>query len=221
MKDIFRNYLNTFVRVRDFGAENPVDFKPDTAAGQNMAAVAAAVDALEQAGAAQASGAASQTTMGKSLALADIRAGVRAINKTARAIAVDDPPVAELFRMPAGNNEQTLLAAARAFITNATPMQAQFVAFGLPATFLTDLQDDIDEYDAAVAARDAATDAQIAATASIETAVHNGLDALRRLRAIVQNIYHDNPAKLAAWTSASHVERPAKKKATQPVTPTP
>lgn len=221
MDDVSRSFLNTFTRVRDFGAENAADFKAGTPGGDNMAAVGAAVDAMESAGAAQASGAASQMTMGKSLALAAIRSRLRAIRRTARAIAVDDPPVAELFRMPAGSNEQVWLAAARAFIANATPIQAQFVAYGMRASFLTDLQSDIDEYDAAVAARDAATDAQIAATASIETAVHNGLDALRRLRGIVRNIYDNNPAKLAAWISASHVERAVKKKATQPAKPTP
>lgn len=92
MKDVFRNYFHAFVRVRDFGAENPADFKVGTPGGDNTAAVGAAVDAMESAGAAQASGAASQMTMGKSLALA-----------------VDDPPGAELFRMPAGSNAQAVL----------------------------------------------------------------------------------------------------------------
>ncbi|MGI8789153.1 MAG: hypothetical protein ACR2HG_15550 [Pyrinomonadaceae bacterium] len=35
---------------------------------------------------------------------------------------------------------------------------------------------------------------------------------LRRLKEILLNKYRDNPTKLAAWTSASHVERAAKKK---------
>ncbi len=53
---------------------------------------------------------------------------------------------------------------------------------------------------------------KVAATDSIGSAVQIGLEALQRLRAIVTNKYRDNPAKLAAWTSACHVERAAKKK---------
>jgi hypothetical protein len=65
---------------------------------------------MEQSGAAQASGASGQMTMQKGLAIAQLREDLRAINRTARTLAVDDSAVGELFRMPNGSSEQNLLA---------------------------------------------------------------------------------------------------------------
>ena len=220
MDDESRNYYNTFVRVRDFGDENVADFKAGTEGANNFGITAAQVKILEQSGAKQISGVSVQTTRHKSITIAEIRADIRTINKTARSLAVDNPAIADLFRMPAGNNEQTLLAAARAFLTNATPLEAQFIAFDMPVDFLTDLQNDIAEFEQSLTEQSSAIDGRVSATAAIGNAVKTGLDALRRLRAIVTNKYRDNPAKLAAWTSASHVTRPPKKKK-EKKTPTP
>ena len=219
MNDLERNYYNAFVGVRDFGAENAADFKAGSAGANNFAAVGAAADEMEQSGAVQTSGASSQMTAQKGLATAELREDLRAINRTARALAVDDADLGALFRMPSGNNEQNLLAAARAFLTGATPLKDRFVEFGLPDDFLEDLQADINHFEQAVSSKGASTGEKVSATASIGDAVQNGLEALRRLRAIVPNKYRDNPAKLAAWTSASHVERAAKKKPETSVKP--
>ena len=62
-------------------------------------------------------------------------------------------------------------------------------------------------------------DQRVAATAQIGESIRRGMIALRILDAVMQNLYAAFPGKLAAWQSASHVERPAKKKA--PPTPTP
>lgn len=218
MQDKERNYYNAFVRVRDFGVENAIDFPVGSAGATNFALVAAATDAMEQSGATQVSGTASQMVTQKDIAVADLRAELRAINRTARALAVDNPGIGDLFRMPHGSSEQDLLVAAMAFVTNATPLAAQFVAFGLPANFLVDLQADITAFAAAVTDKGTAINEKVSATTAIGTAVKNGLEGLRRLRAIVKNIYRDNPGRLAAWASASHVERPPKKK---PLPPTP
>ncbi len=219
MNDLERNYYNAFVGVRDFGADNAADFKAGSAGANNFAAVGAAATEMEQSGAVQASGASGQMTMQKGLAIAQLREDLRAINRTARALAVDDADIGALFRMPSGNNEQNLLAVARSFLTGATPLKDRFVEFGLPDDFLEDLQADINAFEQAVSGKGASTGEKISATASIGDAVQNGLEALRRLRAVVPNKYRDNPTKLAAWTSASHVERAAKKKAETPPKP--
>lgn len=212
MNDLERNYYNAFVGVRDFGADNATDFKAGSAGANNFAAVGAAALEMEQSGAVQASGAGGQMTMQKGLAIAQLREDLQAINRTARALAVDDSAVGELFRMPNGNNEQNLLAAARSFLTGATPLKDRFVEYGLPADFIEDLQADIADFEQSVTEKGTTSGEKVSATASIGDAVKNGLEALRRLRAIVPNKYRDNPTKLAAWTSASHVERAAKKK---------
>ncbi len=178
MNDLERNYYNAFVSVRDFGAENAVDFPAGSAGANNFAAVSAVADEMEQSGAVQTSGASSQMTAQKGLATVELREDLRAINRTARALAVDNTDLGVLFRMPSGNNEQTLLAAARAFLTGATPLKNRFVEFGLPDDFLEDLQADITHFEQAVSSKGASTGEKVSATASIGDAVKNGLEAL-------------------------------------------
>lgn len=207
MNDQERNYYNTFVRVRDFGLENAGDFPPDSAAAENFALFASGVAEIESLGALQVSGAPAQAVMDKEIALAELRAEMRAINSTARALAVDTPGIGELFRTPHSNNEQQILAAARAFHDNAGTFSAQFINCGLSKNFLLNLETAITNYSLAVSRKNEALDERVGATANLGAIVKNLLKALRRLRGIIPNIYRDRPAKLAGWMSASHVER--------------
>jgi len=72
----------------------------------------------------------------------------------------------------------------------------------------------IDDLKARILAVEQATDAQeraesarIKATADLAAAIERGLSDVRELDAIVRNTYAGNAAELAAWESASHVER--------------
>jgi hypothetical protein len=65
----------------------------------------------------------------------------------------------------------------------------------------------------------------VTATAAIDELIERGLRIARRLDAIIRNKFRDDPARLAAWTSAHHVERAARRKqekqpAPPPVAPT-
>jgi hypothetical protein len=66
-----------------------------------------------------------------------------------------------------------------------------------------------------------ATADQIAATAETAAFIREGMIAKRVLDGIVRNRYADDPGKLAAWLSASHVEKAPKSPppATPPSTP--
>lgn len=211
MTDLERNYFNSFVRVRDFGTANDNVIRDFAAAVANFAAVAAGIDAIEASGGVQSSGAIGQGVVEKDFTLANIRTWMRRMNRTSRAMAVDDPAVAELFRMPHGNNEQQWVSAARAFVTNATPIQQQFIDYGMPADFLARLQAEIEAYEQAVTQKNTAFDERVGATANIGATVKETLKAVRRLRGIVPNIFTGNAAKLAEWKSASHVEQLPKK----------
>lgn len=57
----------------------------------------------------------------------------------------------------------------------------------------------------------------VAATADTSAKVREGMVIVRVLDGIVRNVYGNDPGKLAAWISASHVEKSPKKKA--PPTP--
>lgn len=93
--------------------------------------------------------------------------------------------------------------------------------YGLRPTFRNELN-------AAIAAADAAADSAVshvgqraAATGGLFDAARRGMSLSRKLNSIVQIRYADDPAKLAAWTVASHLERlPRRAAATNP-TPTP
>jgi hypothetical protein len=64
---------------------------------------------------------------------------------------------------------------------------------------------------------------RIASTANVGEAAEEGLAAVRELDAIVRNTYPDNEAELAAWESASHVERAPRRAEEEvpPATPAP
>ena len=61
-----------------------------------------------------------------------------------------------------------------------------------------------------------AVDERVATTALIGESIRRGMIALRILDAVMRNIYATQPGKLAAWLSASHVERAPKKKVPTP-----
>ncbi|MBK9216198.1 MAG: hypothetical protein IPM59_11485 [Chloracidobacterium sp.] len=57
---------------------------------------------------------------------------------------------------------------------------------------------------------------RVAATADTSAKIREGMIKVRILDGIVRNVYANDPGKLAAWISASHVEKAPKKQ-----TPTP
>jgi hypothetical protein len=61
-----------------------------------------------------------------------------------------------------------------------------------------------------------AVDERVAATALIGESIRRGMISLRICDAVMRNNYFDQPGKLAAWLSASHVERAPKKAAPTP-----
>ncbi|MGI8467180.1 MAG: hypothetical protein ACR2N3_01885 [Pyrinomonadaceae bacterium] len=125
--------------------------------------------------------------------------------------------ISELFRMPRNMTDQNL-AAANAFIAAMSPYEDAFIEYDLPADFLSDLTDDITAFQQSMNAPSSARDTHVAATAEIGAVVRRGMQAVRILDGVVKNKYRDNVGKLAAWTTASHVEKPAQKK--EPVKPT-
>lgn len=61
----------------------------------------------------------------------------------------------------------------------------------------------------------------VEATAAIDKLIEGGMTAVRELDPIVRNIFANEPAKLAAWLSASHVERAPRRKTQAQHPPTP
>ena len=92
-------------------------------------------------------------------------------------------------------------------------MQAQLTAYGLPSDFAAQLNAKITAFEASLTAQNTGRDSQVEATAAIEDEIAEALNDVREVDGIVRNVFFDQPAKLAAWESARHIEsRPHKKK---------
>ena len=92
-----------------------------------------------------------------------------------------------LFRSPRGNGDQAVLNAARAFARDAAPLATEFIGHDMPEKFLEDLHEAIKDFEEAIRDREAGKGTNVAARTAIDTAMEEGLDAVRRLDAIVPN----------------------------------
>jgi hypothetical protein len=220
MRDAQRRTSEMVLRMRAFGQERTANFPAQSYGAQLFAELNDIAAELMQHAKTQTSkrSAARQGTTSKSAALAAIIEDVEAMSRTARAIAITNPGVAELFRLPRGSNAQVWLSTAHAFATDAVAYKDEFIKFGLPADFIEDLTADIAAYEAAETEQSHSTGAHVAATQAIDTVLERALTLKRQLDAVVRNTYRNDPAALAAWLSATHIERPPKRrqKATKP-----
>jgi len=213
MKDSQVRQLDRGERVREFASAHNADFPAASRGAVVIAALESAITQIEKQAAAQdaANLDRQEATEQKQAAIKTLLAQMRAINSTARSIDKLFPGIADQFKMVRGNNDQATLNRARAFITEATPIQDRFTDRGLPATFLTDLQTAIDAVEEADNHQSAALAAQTAATAGVAAALKELRAAVHEFEAIARNTYRNDPATLAALKSASRVEAAPKK----------
>ena len=129
---------------------------------------------------------------------------MESVSRTARSMKRSNPGAAEKFRLPSKMDGETWLATANAFAMEAVPLEEEFVRRGMAPDFVDDLKGRILAFKQAV---DGQAAEKVAATTALAKAAEQGLATVRELDAIVRNIYAGNEAELAAWMSASHVER--------------
>jgi hypothetical protein len=132
-----------------------------------------------------------------------------AIYQTAHVTAFIRPELEDKFRSPRGINDQALLTLARTYGNDAFPLKAEFVKRGLGADFINELAEAAQGFEAALNERTQGRGKHVAATAGIDRLIDCGLQIVRVLRVLVLNAYAADPAKLALWESASHVEKPS------------
>ncbi|HEX8070422.1 MAG TPA: hypothetical protein VF546_10755 [Pyrinomonadaceae bacterium] len=218
MKDTERRIIEMLVRVREFCRMHVAAFAAGTRAGELFAELDDIVAELERHTEAQAThrSAGAQGTSNKEAARKALRALLEAISHTARAMDIDTPGLAARFRLPRGNNDQLLLSVARAFAAAAEPLKRDFIRYDLPADFLDKLNAQIEAFEKAIADQNRSNEARVAATQAINTVIERGLAVVRQLDAIVRNKFRADPATIAAWASASHVERAPRTKKQAP-----
>jgi hypothetical protein len=215
---------STYMRVQGFGEAHVNDFAANSLGKQLFASLATIVSEINEQAASEVSGIgdAREGTSTRRQAREELRADLEAIGRTARAMSADVPGLDDKFRVPRNQNDQHLLAAARAFAIDAAPLKAQFIAHELPADFLEDLNADIAALEAAIVNQASGRGSHVSARAAIDDAIERADEVVRKLDAIVKNKYANNAPVLAAWLSASHTERaPRRRKGGSPLPPSP
>jgi hypothetical protein len=219
MKDDETRCFEMFQRVNGFAADESARFASLSYVTSLFDELQGIVTDLQAHAGMQAAGLASahQSTQNKAAGRAELLRDLSAISRTARSI----PGAEEKFRFSYNLKDQDLLIVARTFQAEALPLKAEFLKRGIRVDFLEDLAADTAAFEQALSNRSEQKRSHVGATASIDDLIEGGMTRVRELDAVMRNLFADDPGKLAAWLSASHVERaPRRAKSTPTPAPT-
>jgi hypothetical protein len=196
-------------RVAQFGEDHPLD-PPNPAAAAEYTGVNEAIADVEAMAENQASGSGTKAgAVDQRLAVVD--GLLNLMSSLSKAAKVLDktiyPDVASKMLMGKFNSFEQLLAQANVFHSTLAPIEAQFIALGAPATVAADLQGMINALQGAGDLKFTGLDLQIGGTAGLKHAVGEGLQHVRKLDAILSQVYRNNPVVLAQWKAARRTER--------------
>ena len=194
-----------FGRVVAFGKVNAADFEPDSEGALRFAALTRITHEAEIAAAGHGAGLATA----KRKVFDSLRADMRNVARSARAIARREPGFADKFRVPNSSGHTQLMTAVDAMLVELywPDIAAKFIAHELPVDFvqrladgrraLAEAQDDLERDDAE----------SIARTAAFKRLIREGMDEVAYLDAIVRNKYHGKLGHLQVWRRARRPER--------------
>ena len=210
MRTIERRQYEMLDRLDNFGDAHIDEFADTSFARVQFAAVATAVTQLRSYAISKmsAEGEGMSTKLMAREALLD---RLKAMELTARAIALDTPGLEDKFHLPVRLPDQAMLTAARLFARDAEPLTAQFIGHSTP-TFLAELKGLIEQFERAIHEQNAGKDEHVMARVSIKTALSSGIAAARKLDAIVSNQLHGDEATMAVWKRDRRIEYPGKAK---------
>ncbi len=150
---------------------------------------------------------------------ADLKDYLRYVNRTGRLLDAQHPGIAGVFRLPRSGSSAQLLASAAAIEAAATDLEAEFVACGMPASFLTEMADLIDAFRDATQLKHEGKILRGGSTADLKAKAAAGIKAAKELDTCVRNHFRGNEEALAAWTIARRIEGLSRKTTTPPATP--
>jgi hypothetical protein len=208
MNAMERRQYEMLVRVRDFGGTYGHLFPISTVAGENFAAVDAAIRELDAQDLRHMAASVSSRAQRKDAARQALLTRLQAISQTARVLPEDEAGVVRQFVVPTPATDQTLLTTGRKFVQDAEAFGSQFIAHGMPVTFLTDLNVLVEGFEAALRDRGLGREARRAARASTEAAVSSGIAAVRSVNAIVTNHLADDPVTTSVWNRERRIVYP-------------
>jgi len=129
------------------------------------------------------------------------------------------PGLAEVFVLPKSQGYPALLDTTAVMIERATPLEAEFVARGLKATFLADIAALVTAFNAGTDGKVDGLLTQVGGTSAMRHLAQRGMDAADELDAIIRAHFRDDPVKLDVWTHARHVQVAPESDPEEPETP--
>ncbi len=216
MNDRDQRRYDRLPRVQTFGRENAADFTPASKAKTLFANVDKRITDLDEAKAGQQPARVSKETLLDALVL-----DFKNISRTARAIALTENGFASPYRIPDNPSESAITTHADALLllledqatdsaavkTAKAALRTKFIAYELPADFVADLRADREAIRTANQHNQGETQEGVENTEAIGQILGLAANDVQELDTIMRNKYARNPAKLAAWESASRVER--------------
>ncbi len=130
----------------------------------------------------------------------------------ATAMATDIEGLENKFRMPRSRSRRNVIAAAKVFSVDAQAFKDDFVNYGLPATFIEDLLAKADSLEQTLAEQSSATETRVGAGSELDNELKEISALIRQIDPIIKMVYRNDPANLAAWTFANHIQRFGKSK---------
>jgi hypothetical protein len=223
MNDTETRRYEMFINVREFETPHQPRFPLGSLAHDLFARLRTLIAEIETHDSALSSGKRTVSQGGRTKAVArdELQRRLEAMSRTARSIAINNPGLENKFRAPRKLKDQELLSTARSFATDAAPLQTDFIQRGLTDSFLQDLAADIADFEQAINRTIQGRETHVAANAAIDDLIAEGTSIVRELDTIMRNIFADEPAALAAWLSASHVERAPRSGGKQSAPPAP
>lgn len=214
-----RARLDTFRRGQKFGQEYQSRFPGAAQSAPAFEALSTIIGTLEtNASTTVASARAGRDSM--RAARQELTRQLNGIARMARVIARTTPGFDGRFGRPRLINNAVVMATAQAFLRDAEPVAATFVAQGLPADFLATLQSGIAEFEAAMGVRNANRLARASAHAGIREAIRQGRAAMARIDVLVRYHCLEDAEVMAAWERARRIDGQPQAKA-RAVTPDP
>jgi len=152
MRDDNTRCNEMFLRVNQLGADEASSYAANAFITELFNSLSTIISEIETHANAQASGltSARQSTRSKEAARVELECDLNAITRTARSMYVTMPGLEQKFRSARDLKDQDLLTTARIFAADAQPLKAEFIKRGLPASFLDDLNDDIEAFEEAL-----------------------------------------------------------------------
>ncbi|MDQ3821509.1 MAG: hypothetical protein M3362_28045 [Acidobacteriota bacterium] len=148
MDDLTTRKYEAFLRVRELGNTYKNSIPAGNVAADLLDRLDTIIEEMRTHASTQASKMSTALQGGKNKrdGREELQRRLASMTQTAKSMDFTTPGVAEKFRAPRKLKDQDLITIARSFAADAVPLKSDFIKRGLPATFLEDLNREIEEF---------------------------------------------------------------------------